>query len=227
MEKTEKHGKIYCLRSYQTDRIYIGSTTEKYLSNRLCGHKSDYKRYLNGKRKYLSSFELMKLDDVYVELLHDCGMITNLELRKIEGNHIRNNKTICVNIRIETRTQNEYKQDNKEHLRELQKEYYENNKEHLSELQKKWYENNKDQIVKKVMEYRKGNDNYHNKQKKYRDGNKQKLKTKRKEHYESKKHILLESHECDVCGGRYVSQQKLRHQKTKKHIVALNNNLHT
>ena len=46
-------GKIYKLVSNQTDDIYIGSTCQKLLSTRLCGHIQDYKRWVEGKSNIL------------------------------------------------------------------------------------------------------------------------------------------------------------------------------
>ena len=42
-------GKIYKLTHPDTDDVYIGSTCQKYLSTRLCGHKALYKRWKGGK----------------------------------------------------------------------------------------------------------------------------------------------------------------------------------
>ena len=58
------------------------------------------------------------------------------ELRKREGEHIKN--TDCVNKRVECRTNKEYKQDNKDKLSEQAKEYYKNNKNKI----KDYYQNN-------------------------------------------------------------------------------------
>ena len=54
-----KNGKIYTIRSHQTDEIYIGSTTQT-LTKRLSKHKTDYKYWKNGKQHYISSFELIR-----------------------------------------------------------------------------------------------------------------------------------------------------------------------
>ena len=40
------NGKIYTIRSYETELIYVGSTAEKRLSARFSKHKSSYKYYL-------------------------------------------------------------------------------------------------------------------------------------------------------------------------------------
>ena len=49
-----KNGKIYKLTSYETDMIYIGSTTQK-LYNRIAFHRMYYKYFLNGKRRYITA----------------------------------------------------------------------------------------------------------------------------------------------------------------------------
>ena len=55
-----KNGKIYKIVCNTTGLQYIGSTCNPYLSTRLAGHRSDYKRYLQNKTRYISSFEVLK-----------------------------------------------------------------------------------------------------------------------------------------------------------------------
>ena len=50
MDTKRYNGKIYALRSYQTELIYIGSTIEKRLSSRFSKHKYDCKMNLKGKK---------------------------------------------------------------------------------------------------------------------------------------------------------------------------------
>ncbi len=62
-------GRIYCLKSDQTTNIYIGSTT-KSLKIRLTHHRCLYKRYKDETNtQYVSSFEILKYDDCYIQLL--------------------------------------------------------------------------------------------------------------------------------------------------------------
>ena len=52
-----KQGKIYKIEpicDHEPHEIYIGSTTKKYLSQRLQQHKNDYKRFLNNKANNFS-----------------------------------------------------------------------------------------------------------------------------------------------------------------------------
>jgi len=106
--------------------VYIGSTIQS-LSMRMVGHRKDYKSYLNGKRNYISSFEIIQYGDAYIELikLYPCSCKTELE--REEGQNIR--VMNCVNKRIIGRTKQEYYKDNKEYTDNKAKNYYSNNKE--------------------------------------------------------------------------------------------------
>jgi hypothetical protein len=117
-----KNGKIYTIRSYQTDDIYIGSTLQT-LTKRLSKHKDSFKNWKNGKYHYVSSFELIKYDDVYIELIELFPCSSKMELNRREGELIRSMD--CVNKRIEGRTKQEYYEDNKEYHKKWVGEYYE------------------------------------------------------------------------------------------------------
>jgi hypothetical protein len=121
-----KNGKIYTIRSYQTDDIYIGSTTQT-LTKRLSTHKGDFKRWKNGKRHYTTSYEIIKYGDAYIELLELCPCDTKMELCRREGELIRSMD--CVNKEIAGRTPKEYYQENKEKIKERNKEYRDDNNE--------------------------------------------------------------------------------------------------
>jgi hypothetical protein len=149
-----QNGKIYSIRSYQTDLIYIGSSCQP-LHKRLHEHKRHYKQWQNGKYNCVSSFEVVKSDDAYIELLENFPCNSKEELNKREGECIRTNE--CVNKRIEGRTKKEYYEDNKEKIAEKKKEYRENNKDQILEKAKEYYENNKEKIAEKAKEYRENN----------------------------------------------------------------------
>ena len=62
--------KIYKITSEHTPKIYIGSSCEPYLSNRLAGHKQKYKYFIKGMPvTKISSFELLKLGEVEITLM--------------------------------------------------------------------------------------------------------------------------------------------------------------
>jgi len=164
-----ENSKIYKLWCAETDMIYIGSTTTP-LYKRLYEHKH--------KSNICRSCELFKLsNDVKIELIENYKCNNKEELCKREGELIRENKEICVNLKIAGRTRKEYREENKEKLREQNKEYYENNKERIKEYhkeyQKEYYETHKERI----KEY----------DKIYRETNKETIKEQKKEYYLKKK----------------------------------------
>ena len=146
-----KNGKIYTIRSHQTDKIYIGSTTQP-LSKRLSYHKTQYKQYLNGKSPFITAYDILQYEDAYIELLEEYPCDNREQLFKKEGELIRGGSN-CVNKRIEGRTNKQYKEDNKDKIKEYQKEYNEQNKEQ----KKEYYQQNKDKILQQQKEYREQN----------------------------------------------------------------------
>jgi hypothetical protein len=142
-----QNGQIYALRSYQTDLIYIGSSCQP-LHKRLHGHKKNYKLWQDNKYSYVTSFEIIKFADCYIELLEDYPCNSKNELNRKEGGCIRS--MACVNKKVEGRTPEEYYEYNKEQILEYHKEYYEDNKEQILEYHKEYYENNKEQIAEKA-----------------------------------------------------------------------------
>ena len=151
MTETDKNkyhnGKIYTIRSHMTDKYYIGSTCSP-LHKRFYEHKAQFK--LN---RYISSFEILKFNDAYIELLEALKCENKMELTKREGELIRQCKDNIVNKYIPNRTDKEYREDNLDKY-------------------KKYYIDNKDKLKEKSSEYRKDN---HDKIKKYRKDNKDKL----------------------------------------------------
>jgi hypothetical protein len=103
-------GKIYKIWSYQTDKIYVGSTCQR-LSNRMSGHRRHYRRYQNGKYPFVTSFEILKFDDAKIELIELVNATCRAEILAREGHYIRT--LDCVNKRIAGRDQKQYREDNK------------------------------------------------------------------------------------------------------------------
>ena len=134
------NGKIYTIRSYETELIYVGSTAEKRLSARFSKHKASYKYYLKTGKKYTTACEILKYSDAYIELVREVLNCTKDELRKIEGQYTREIK--CVNKNNAGQTQKEYKDTHKEQI----KEHYNNNKEKILNTIKEYYGENRDKI---------------------------------------------------------------------------------
>jgi len=130
-------GKIYTIRSYQTDKYYIGSTCDA-LHKRLYNHRFHYKHYLNDNYNFVYSFDIMKYEDHYIELLEDYKCENRNELTKREGELIRKYKDETVNYIVAGRTRKEYKNDNKKKIKEDNKKYYEDNKTKIKEYSKEY-----------------------------------------------------------------------------------------
>jgi len=81
----------YKLVSPHIDKIYIGSTCELHLSNRLAGHKSQYRLMLRRKAEgfdtifsKITSYELIKLGDVEIVLIENYPCKDRYELLRRE-----------------------------------------------------------------------------------------------------------------------------------------------
>jgi hypothetical protein len=137
-KKIYENGKIYTIRSLQTDKYYIGSTCNP-LYKRLGQHKSTYKKYItnNEKYHYITSFEVVKYEDCFIELLENYKCNSKDELNKREGELIRLYKDNVVNKEIAGRTKKEWRVDNKNKIANQQKDYMMKNKEKYDEWFKK------------------------------------------------------------------------------------------
>ncbi len=94
-----QNGKIYSIRSPNTEKYYIGSTTQK-LYNRITGHR----RKLDG----CSSREIINSGGAYIELIELYPCNSKEELCKREGEIMRQFKNNIVNIQVIGRTHKEY-----------------------------------------------------------------------------------------------------------------------
>jgi hypothetical protein len=136
------NSKIYTIRSHQTDKFYIGSTTKKYLSQRMANHKSDYRLFLQEKQHYISSYDILQFEDAYIELLENFNCNNKDELLKKEGEYIRQYKDQIVNLQIEGKNKEKKDEINKKNYND----WYEKNKEKRKQYQKEYREKNKNII---------------------------------------------------------------------------------
>ena len=196
------------------EEIYIGSTTFTK-EERFKHHIKDYKQWLNGKPKYVSSFELFGkygIDNCKIEIIESYSCNSKKELRDREGYHQKSN--ICVNMIIAGRTQKDWYQDNKEQIIENSAKYYQDNKKEILEYQKEHYEKNK----KELLEY----------QKEYSLKNKEQIIENSAKYYQDNKKEILEKHkqkfDCE-CGSTLRQGDKSTHFKTLKHLAYLEKNI--
>jgi hypothetical protein len=192
--------------------IYYGSTCNE-LNKRLYQHKQ---KNNNCKSKLLFDSG----DKVEIILVEKYLCNDKIELHQRERYYIENFE--CVNKYIPLRTQKEYRDDNKDKI----KEWREVNKEELKDKKKEYYENNKDNIKDKINDYYKDNkDKIKERKKEYYEDNKDKIKDKIIKYQEDNKDKIKEwqnkKNICE-CGGLYTQSNKSIHNKTKKHIKFFN-----
>jgi len=186
-----QNGKIYKIRSEIGNCQYYGSTTNKYLCNRLASHKQQLSR-----GGTITSKEVLKYDDAVISLIELYPCNSKLELNSRERYYIENND--CVNKYIPTRTKKEWIDDNKENIKHKKKEYYINNKNKIEHKKKEWRTQNKEKV------------------KSYSKTNYIKNKKKKKEYgvqYREKKKEQRFICEC----GKSVSVLNGNHKKTNYH----------
>jgi len=174
-----ENGKIYKLVSNHTDKIYVGSTCKERLCQRLAKHKKSYKEWLKDNNKHnISSYRLFELGDVKIVLLESVNCKTKDELLKKEREYIEKFKDIIVNKVIPSRTIKEYREDNKQKIKEYKQQYHTEHKEKLKQKTYKYreehieeYKNYKNKYVNELYDcecgrqIKKGNKYNHNKTK--------------------------------------------------------------
>jgi len=176
MVKDYANAKIYKLTSFETDKVYIGSTIKQYLCQRLCAHNTAFEQFLRGNMNFITSFHIIKEGDAKIELLeaYPCKDID--ELRAREGHWIKKLKKTwnVVNKVIPKRTSKEYYSDNAEMLKNKAAKFREENGAYYStwlesknkdykENLKKYHEAYRAEHRNKLIEYQR---NYRIKKKK-------------------------------------------------------------
>ena len=101
------NGKIYKIVCGTTGKVYVGSTTKMYLSQRLFAHYDAYCKHLRGYGSRLTSFEIMAEMNYHIELLELCPCSCRDELLARERHYIE--RLDCINKCVPTRTKHEYK----------------------------------------------------------------------------------------------------------------------
>lgn len=191
-------GKIYKIVDNTNGNIYIGSTSEPTLARRLSGHVRHYKQWLNGKYHFVTSFKVLENDDYEIILLESYPCKSKDELHARE--RFWTNQIDCVNklknqgmlIELgENKYYKQYRQNNKESVKEYQKQYRENNKDSITKYKNHYYETNKDSIKEYGKQYYKTN--------------KKEIKNK-----------MNQKIACE-CGRCYTLNNKARHMKSDKH----------
>ena len=147
-----QNSKIYKIISPSNpDLIYYGATTQS-LSVRMADHRRRSIKTNSSTNRSSASKEILCFDaDAIIILVENYPCNSREELFKKESEYILNSD--CVNKRLSYRTNKQYREDNKEEIKERGKKYYENNKDKVKEQHKKYYELNKDKVKEQQKKY--------------------------------------------------------------------------
>ena len=146
-----ENGKIYKIELISGEgKVYVGSTTKKYLSQRMDAHRYDYKYWKNGNivRKISSFvlFDLYGIDNCKITLLENYPCETRDQLRAKEGEYIKS--LDCINKNIAGRS-----------IKESGKQYYETHKneelfiKNRKEYCHKYVKDNHEKLIEKKREF--------------------------------------------------------------------------
>jgi len=184
-------GKIYKIVDNTNGNIYIGSTCEQYLSNRLGGHTKSYRAYLNGTHGKNTSFEIIKNGDYEIVLIESYPCDDKMQLHARERHYIETLE--CVNRYHPTRSKREYYQENKDVIKQIHQNYYNEHKDDLISKQKEYYIENKETISQKKKEYAiKNKDAIITQRKQFRTENRESINDKKREHWNANKDAINE-----------------------------------
>jgi len=123
MEKLKKYqrGKIYKVVDTSYTECYIGSSTQRFLCNRMASHRANYKLWKHNQYANCAVFSLFDkygVDNCKIELIESYPCESLEELRRREGHWIKLEE--CINKRVAGRTDLEYYYDNIEKFKEYQ-----------------------------------------------------------------------------------------------------------
>lgn len=132
-ENKKKVGSIYVLKSKYADKVFVGSSINNILAKRLFQHKKAFKE----NKKYDSSFEILKNDEVCIESVKKINFTTKTELKSEEEKYIKELGDKCVNnINYLGKNNNTKREEFYCNHPNYNREYYLKNKEHMINLKK-------------------------------------------------------------------------------------------
>ena len=184
-----QNSKIYKILNTVTDDVYIGSTTQP-LSKRMVDHRASCKSDKVFHLQLHKKMHEIGVENFYIELLEEYPCENVEQLRKREGERIREFSTL--NRYVAGRSEQEYREQNKEKRAQTNKEWREKNHEQL--------------LVKKKVYYDKTRDDRVATSKRYYEEHKDEIKEK------SKVKVLC------VCGVECRKSDIRRHERSKRHI---------
>jgi hypothetical protein len=210
---------IYKLINYDyPDLVYVGSTTnftkrkQKHKESCLNEKSKNHNLKVYTKIRDYDGWEnwnMIKICDYPCENRREAELEEDRYIMELKAN---------MNSNRASRTQQQYREDNKEKIQERMKEYYEDNKERIKE----YYDDNKEKIHERIKDYYEDNKEKIKKyNKEYQETNKEKIQEYNKEYYENNKSTILEKNKIKIkceCGCEVTKSNLKQHQRTQKHM---------
>ena len=171
-------GYVYKICNVDESIVYIGST-QKSLKERWEAHKSDYKRWIEGKvgcsAMIYHHFKEFGVDEFSIHLISEHEIKSKDQLRKFEQLVIDKTQNTCNKKKAKATKQDRI---------DYKKQYREANKEQ----EKRYREANKDKIAERQRQYREATNKKHN-----CDCGGKYITQNLKQHLKTKKHIDWQS----------------------------------
>jgi len=199
-----------------------------------------YKSWLAGKNNYVTSYEIVKYDDFYIEIVEKYPCKSKEELLTRESHYIKSEK--CVNRYIPGRTSKQWNEDNHEKVLENKRRYHRENREEILEKKRLYHIENRDEILEKKRLYHIENrEEILEKKRLYRIENREKIAERGKQRYEKnheknlekarlyreKNREQIKERQCVKvkcgCGSTVQKYCLTRHLKSKKHLKWIDN----
>jgi hypothetical protein len=127
-QKITKKGKIYkiiaLVNNFDIKDTYYGSTTQKYLSERMSSHRNHYRNHSNIPYSSKILFDKYGLENCYISLLEEIEFNNIDELRRKENEYIMNNDC-CNKVKSFLSIEDKKEYNNKYHInhKNVKKEY--------------------------------------------------------------------------------------------------------
>ena len=183
------HSKVYKLVD-DTGYYYFGSTCMP-LHKRLHNHKRKSKCVCERKIYKVFTHQRFENNEIKIILVEEFNLQSKEQLIKEENNYIQKHidDEYCLNTLHSIFNCEKRKQD----MDQYNDKYYKINSEKLKEYQQQYALNNKDKVLQSKKEYR--------------EKNKDKISERKSTKYT-----------C-ICGSSLTIDHKVRHEKSKKHIL--------
>lgn len=221
------NGKIYKIVDVGYNHCYYGSTVQP-LSKRMMTHRSIYTLFKNGgitaKPSACDIFDIYGLENCKIELVELFPCNSKEELRKKEGEYIKNNE--CINKHVAGRSQKDYKNDNREHINMKKREWQSKHKERINEgrrIKNKQFRVENPDLAKERdhMDYLNRKDYHTVKNREWKALHQSEVKNYNNKYYHMNKDKLNQKHECPICNGSYSYRHRTEHDQSRKHQYAL------